>query len=304
MKETNNFLVLFIAVVSMQDVIASDVGLRQVLDPAKWWGEFLLMVISIVGLVAWFCRDNLKRAWFKVYDYFHRYTIEEWKIKNIDTSEIMAACRSFVPLVVVDDDDTARGGMVMYLTNTLNFRNVSPLHPVRLDDVFFASKLIAVVDIKGLTFVGSGVDGDSAAPSKYEGLGVASCIKKRYPWMKIVSYSSAIEEYEGNHILEDVVDGKFSKNASTGEKMDVMNDCLKQVVDPAEFWNDMRRDFIKAQVSTRDILAKEHEYVKALIHINKLTMQDLTKAMRVIKDKNGVAEKTADLLDALAKLCK
>jgi len=212
-------------------------------------------------------------------------TIQHLNVNTVVGEEAMKNLRKRIEILVVDDD--VQGRLDESLRNC-GYERVAMVRDVeRIQDV--ERFQMVLVDILG---VGSRLNANGA-PLEFQGLSLAEDIKRMYPTKKVIVFSATLQEYKANYILKTVVDGSFEKNPKIDARNNIIDTCLRDIIDPKNNWLKFRQRLLDADVPITEVARLESYYVK---RINGHKELDDKKIMSFFKNVKACFEIINELL--------
>lgn len=198
-------------------------------------------------------------------------TIEDLKSKNIKLGSITMKDKKNVKILFLDDE-----GYDTELLRNLGYLDVQKMYKYeRMDD--FEKYDIIFCDINGIA-----KDLDPV----YQGAALAKLIKQTYP-EKIVVIFSAKEQFLTFTQFYESVDDIVYKNMPPAELASKIDQYISQMIDPIDFWNNIKKQLIKQGVKSKDISNLEHYYVKSI-----MDKKDYTKDIKKISNEEILSTAT------------
>ena len=217
-------------------------------------------------------------------------TIQDLNVNTVVSEERMKSLRKQVDILVVDDD--VQGRLDESLRNC-GYESVTIMRDVeRIQDV--ERFPLILIDILG---IGTRLNANGA-PLEFEGLSLAEDIKRMYPTKKVIVFSATLQQYASNYILKTVVDGSFEKSPKIDARNNIIDACLRDVVDPKSNWVKFRKRLLDADVPITEVASLESYYVK---RINGHKELDRNKILSFFKNVQVCVEIINELL-AVVKL--
>ena len=176
-------------------------------------------------------------------------TIDDLKDRNIKLGSITRKDKKNVKVLFVDDE-----GYDTELLKNLGYLDVQKLYKYdKMDD--FEKYDIIFCDINGIA-----KDLDPV----YQGAALAKLIKQTYP-EKIVVIFSAKEQFLTFNKYYDFVDDVIFKNLPPAELASKIDQYINKMINPIDFWNNIKNQLLKQGIRVKDISRLEHYYVKSII---------------------------------------
>ena len=216
-------------------------------------------------------------------------TIQQLNNKTVIGEEQMKKLRSQVNILVVDDD--VQGRLDESLRNC-GYSNVTIMRDIeRIPDV--ERFQLVLIDIHG---IGTKLNANGQ-PLEFQGLSLAEEIKRMYPTKKVIVFSAALNQYAANYILKTVVDGKFEKTPKIDARNKVIDDCLRDTVNPKSTWVRFRRRLLDADVPITEVMKLEDYYVRRInghkdLNLDKMKgfIKNATACIEIVKELVAVAK--------------
>lgn len=179
-------------------------------------------------------------------------TIDELKSRNIKLGSITMKNKKNVKILFVDDD-----GYDTELLQNLGYLDIQKMYKYDKEDKMdnFEKYDIIFCDINGIA-----KDLDPV----YQGAALAKLIKQTYP-EKVVVIFSAKQQYLTFKPYYDYVDDVIYKNLPPAELANKIDKYINQMIDPIDFWNNIKHQLIKQNIHVKDVSRLEHYYVKSII---------------------------------------
>lgn len=176
-------------------------------------------------------------------------TIEDLKSKNIKLGTITMKDKKNVRILFLDDE-----GYDTDLLRNLGYLDVEKMYEYKKMDDFEKYDII-FCDINGIA-----KDLDPI----YQGAALAKLIKQTYP-EKVVVIFSAKEQLLTFTQFYEYVDDLIYKNMPPAELASKIDQYISQMINPIDFWNNIKKQLIKQNVKSKDISNLEHYYVKSIL---------------------------------------
>ena len=217
-------------------------------------------------------------------------TIQDLNVNTVVGEDAMKNVRRQIEILVVDDD--VQGRLDESLRNC-GYGNVTIMRDVeRVQDV--ERFQVILIDIFG---VGTRLNANGA-PLEFQGLSLAEDIKRMYPTKKVIVFSATLQQYSANYILKTVVDGSFEKSPKIDTRNNIIDTCLRDVINPKSNWLKFRQRLLDADVPITEVAKFESYYVKRINGHKKL---DRDTIVRFFKNAKACIEIVNELL-AVVKL--
>lgn len=258
------------------------------------WGFATIIGSIVIGVFSFCKRKAIRKIWFAILDFFHgKYAIQDISNGKLTITDLLPELRKKVQVLVIDDNMIAREQMVSQLKG-LGYTSTRGHFPITLTDGEVKESHIFVVDINNVYF------GPSVPPgSENQGLQVAQAIKCTYPIKKILSYTGNLDDYKGNVILENVVDGKFEKGENQGVVLSAIDGCVRGLFEPDKFWTQIRTDLLLRGERTIDVAELEDAFVKTFIREQSLTLDVISNALEKISKRSTLAQSLSKIVGAM-----
>ncbi len=157
--------------------------------------------------------------------------------------------RAAVSIAVIDDEPFAPQANLQ----TYGY-NIKPIGDLKdLNEV--ASFHMVLCDVMG---VGRHFD------AKLQGASLIAEIKKSYPEKVVIAYTGAAMNDRAAKLATERADRIIKKDVDIEQWTAVLDELGREAVDPYVIWNKVRRRFVEIDASTKDILALEDAYVRAV----------------------------------------
>ena len=179
-------------------------------------------------------------------------TIDELKSRNIKLGSITMKDKKNVKILFVDDE-----GYDTELLQNLGYLDIQKMYKYDKEDKMdsFEKYDIIFCDINGIA-----KDLDPV----YQGAALAKLIKQTYP-EKVVVIFSAKQQYLTFNPYYEFVDDVIYKNLPPAELANKIDKYINKMIDPIDFWNNIKHQLIKQNIHAKDVSRLEHYYVKSII---------------------------------------
>ncbi len=176
------------------------------------------------------------------------YTISDLNTPNNAFSLI--DIKSKIRILIIDDEE-------FVYKEPLREENYNIKCVTNIDDLCAVSEYpIVICDIKGV--------GTNFSKEK-EGAYVVSELKKKYPFKQIAVYSGLDYKLDSLNDLDGII--RVKKDVSIDTWRDSLNELIRRASDPKENWKTIRNFLLNNDVSIKDVLILESNFVD--IYINR-----------------------------------
>ena len=207
-------------------------------------------------------------------------TIDELKSKNLKLGSITMKDKKSVKILFIDDE-----GYDTELLQNLGYLDIQKMYKYdkdnRMDDL--EKYDIIFCDINGIA-----KDLDSV----YQGAALAKLIKQTYPEKTVVIFSAKQQYLTFNQYYE-CVDEVIFKNLPPAELASKIDKYIKNMMDPICFWENIQKQLIRQNVSSKDISKLEHFYVKSIVE-----KKDYNKNIKAIANE-GLVSSAITIVNAI-----
>lgn len=187
-------------------------------------------------------------------------TIEDLKKNQNKIHYISQKDKKNVKILFLDDE-----GYDIELLKNLGYLDVHKMYKfTEMDD--FEKYDIIFCDINGIA---------KEIDETFQGAALAKMIKETYP-EKIIIIFSAKQQYLTFNNFSNYVDDVIYKNISISELTEKINHYIDILINPINFWENMRKQLIVQNISPKQISKLEHYYVKSILE-NKNYSDDINK---------------------------
>lgn len=174
------------------------------------------------------------------------YTINDLSLK---TFTLKQQSKGSVKILIVDDNDFE------YKNEMMNFDfNLKTVDDIAQLD-FVSNYDIIICDIRGV---------GKKLGYKFEGVGLINDLKKKYPYKLYGVYTGNDVSLEMSAMLDGVK--ILPKNLDKEDWKGILDQLVKEVLDPQTLWMKMRSYLLNEGVSLYDVVLLEHEYVYCMKH--------------------------------------
>jgi len=109
----------------------------------------------------------------------------------------------------------------------------------------------------------------------YQGAALAKLIKETYPLKIVVIFSAKNQTFEFNK-YNDYVDDIIYKNISPSEMAEKINKYIKELTNPVDYWERVKKQLIRQNINVIEIAKLENKFVRS-IKQNKDYTSDIKK---------------------------
>ena len=192
-------------------------------------------------------------------------TIDDLKKNQTKIHHISQKDKRNVKIVFLDDE-----GFDTDLLKNLGYLDVHKMYKFNEMDDFEKFDII-FCDINGIA---------KEIDETFQGAALAKMIKETYP-EKVVIIFSAKQQYLTFNDYGNYVDDVIYKNITISELSEKINHYIDTLINPINFWENIRKQLISQNVSTKEISKLEHFYVKSM-----LDNKDYSKAINEYSNLN------------------
>lgn len=170
------------------------------------------------------------------------YSINDLALKSFSLKQ---QNKVLVKILIVDDNDFE------YKNEMVNFNfNLKSVDDIAQLD-FVSNYDIIICDIRGV--------GKKLGYTKFEGVGLINDLKKNYPYKLFGVYTGNDVSLEMSAMLDGVK--ILPKNLVKEDWKEILDNFVKEALDPRTLWTKMRDYLLKEGVSIYDVALLEHKYV-------------------------------------------
>ena len=179
-------------------------------------------------------------------------TIDVLKGKNIKLGSITMKDKKNVKILFIDDE-----GYDTELLQNLGYIDIQKMYQYGKEEKMDSLEKYDIIfcDINGIA-----KDLDPI----YQGAALAKLIKQTYPEKTVVIFSAKEQLLTFNQYYE-FADEVIYKNLPPAELASKIDQYIKNMIDPICFWENIKKQLIKQNVSVKDISRLEHYYVKSIV---------------------------------------
>lgn len=176
-------------------------------------------------------------------------TIDDLKNAKNSIRNITMKDKKNVKILFLDDEGFDTG-----ILKRLGYLDVDKMYEYnKMDD--FEKYDIIFCDINGIA---------KEINEVFQGAALAKLIKQTYP-NKIVIIFSAKQQYLLFNDFNDYVDDVIYKNIPISDLTDKIDHYINLLINPIDFWENMKKLLIKSDINTKEISKMEHYYVKSIL---------------------------------------
>ena len=196
----------------------------------------------------------------------------------------LIAIRNKIKVLIIDNDEIQSGmPMVKYLKGH-GFNNVD-----------YRTILEKIEDVQAYELLLCDIRDVGHALNYNNGYDMAADIKKIYPYIGIIAFSSDIEGYDKSK-----VDGIFSKESTAENRNMVIDSVVRKCYSPIESWITFRNHLLAQNVSIHTVASLESYYVSKLLNKRCPSQEDIH---RFIQDSAVIFNLVVQLIKVASAFC-